>query len=346
MTCPSPRVWFPNMAVEDSLGSMQPFKKGPLTKLPEKFPNVGTSDEREIYIWLYLFIFNSIYKCFSTFIFFLEKGTHTPPLWGCFFFKKNQPTKTGFFCSPRNVSTSFASCALSWWWICRAWPRRMRMMSDLRVGKLPIRWYFEWWFSLLGGGCPTRFPLQFLSFKCFFNDKKDVFFCWGVRFAKKRDFEGLKFFWKGAQLQFKSAHDMFVERCRSIFAGSSNNSKMLDFCPTRIPKINLMLYLSFFCKDPNDWNNAITPQKSVDFSRHHDHLEEDNSKRLDAKLQLKCSWFLFSPQKEWNRSVCPVLVSNILTQIPRASCFAIPQESCFTRLASWNSSKSVFLFQL
>ena len=169
----------------------------------------------------------------------------------------------------------------------------------------------------------------------------------------------MKFFWKGAQLQFKSAHDMFVEtvlglypnwrvkvkRCRSIFAGSSNNSKMLDCCPTRISKINLMLYLSFFCKDPNDWNNAITPQKSVDFSRHHDHLEEDNSKRLDAKLQLKCSWFLFSPQKEWNRSVCPVLVSNILTQIPRASCFAIPRDSCF-RLVSWNSSKSVFLVQL
>lgn len=121
----------------------------------------------------------------------------------------------------------------------------------------------------------------------------------------------MKFFWKGAQLQFKSAHDMFVEtalglcpnwrvkvkRCRSIFAGSSNNSKMLDCCPKSISRINLMLYLSFFCKHPNDWNNAITPQKSVDFSRHHDHLEEDNSKRLNAKLQLKCSWFLFSPKR-------------------------------------------------
>lgn len=115
--------------------------------------------------------------------------------------------------------------------------------------------------------------------------------------------------------------------------------------PHAFPKF-IMVYLSFFCKDPNDWNNAITPPKSVDFSRHHEHLEEDNSKRLDAKLQLKCSWFLFSPQKEWNRSVSPVLVSNILTQIPRASCFAIPRDSCFTRLASWNSSKSVVLFQL
>lgn len=93
MTCPSPRGWFPNMAVEDSLGSMQPFKKGPLTKLPEKFPNVGTSDWKgNLYIYLY-----SMYNCFPP-SFFLKKGTHTPPLWGCFFFsKKNQPTRLFFF---------------------------------------------------------------------------------------------------------------------------------------------------------------------------------------------------------------------------------------------------------
>ena len=58
--------------------------------------------------------------------------------------------------------------------------------------------------------------------------------------------------------------------------------------PQAFPKF-IMVYLSFFCKDPNDWNNAITSQKSFDFSWHHVHLEEDNSKRLDAKLQLKCS---------------------------------------------------------
>ena len=69
--------------------------------------------------------------------FFFEKGTHTPPLWGRFFSKTNQPTKTGFFCSKECVYIFRKLCFELVMNLPGMTSEDEERMMDLRVGKLP-----------------------------------------------------------------------------------------------------------------------------------------------------------------------------------------------------------------